>query len=135
VAISNHFQRVAKYSVYDSAYPERVDQAYVTFALAVRDAAITSAPSTLSELAIVLPRGWYRRQRALDVVVLGSFRRPPRVILQVARLLAPIYLESGILPIVQPVVTREWLKAEETESEPFARVRERGILAFTRALQ
>jgi hypothetical protein len=64
----------------------------------------------------------------------GSFRRPYSAKKQLAEALAPFCMETFILPIVKPILAKDWQIQSQQQGQIYREVCQTGTLVFSKSL-
>jgi len=125
------FSDFAKYSVPDDRLPPRMDKAALTFLRSIRQEISEVERTTVSDLYACHPSQWRRTPTRLELITFGTFRKFYPVVEALSEMLAPLYLEYGILPDIWPIVSPP---DRLLEKDVVPLLRRTGILVYTREM-
>ena len=122
------------FDLYLDRHPHQMLPIYQSMAHGVRTAMEQSGASTV-EHALMLPRQrWNRRAAAVEVLVLGTFRKQVPVILELAEVLAELYLELSVLPLLHPLTYRMWANLSDGDPRMYRRITRNAVRVYSRNL-
>jgi len=85
-------------------------------------------PPTINEVILHVTQTMIKRNASFDVYVYGSFRSRFRAIDEFADYLVPLYMRSGILPLVKPLTKSEWALHYQKKGPALLRISRSGWL-------
>jgi hypothetical protein len=117
------------FSTYAQALPDAIHDTYASYAYRLGDS-LYGAPTI--HQAILLPaRDWTVPSEYLNLYAFGTFRSPLRVIIMLAERLANPYRQTGILPIVDPILSRRWRHIVTTDGKLYRLIQQHGLLIYS----
>lgn len=120
----------APFDFYRQRFPSQMAPIYGRFVGHAHDRFQTSEPTAIEEIIVLPSRSWAIKSPSIEVLAFGSFRKSATTIMRLANILTPIYMEMNLLPIVRPVLRREWYLAELRQSPVFQKIRGLGFTAY-----
>ena len=121
-----------RFNVYADRLPERLHPEYASFIDSLQILESQEVPAVVTNLVVLPRRDWRERSEFLNLYAFGSFRSQVRTIMRLYPLLIEAYLQSGILPIVQPIPRHTWAGMVSSEAPTVRRLARKGLLAFAR---
>jgi hypothetical protein len=121
---------IPAFDIYAHRMPGGMWQPLQSFLSHTQDTVGTNRPRTVSSVVAYHPKDWQRKSSHVEFYVFGSFRSFFPAVEQVARILAPLFQEYSILPIITPIETRNWNEILATDGKPLMKIKRSGILVF-----
>ncbi len=115
------------YNVYYQKFPKRLDSG-LRNRLAVLQKMIQ--PNKRSSVSTVIVTEMTKDE--VTMYAFGSFRRPYSAKKQLAEALAPFCMETLMLPIVKPILAKDWQVQSQKRGQIYTEVQTQGILVFSK---
>lgn len=87
---------------------------------------------TLGALVCLPPTEWRRKSTYLDTFLLGSFRKQWPIVKKVSKVLAPVYVEFLVLPVLHPIPQKIWRLHVESKTSLWRELAREGVVVYLR---
>jgi hypothetical protein len=126
---------LAPYNVYNHKFPKRLTGNlgdYLTFLQKVIHTGKLTSVSTVIVTEITKDNVKNKTPISLTLYAFGSFRRQFAAMTQLAKVLAPFYLETLVLPVIKPIFLKDWQAVSQLQGQIYTEVQKPGILGFSK---
>lgn len=125
---------IVPYNVYSGLLPEPLDQGTQGYVELLSKTIHRDTPQSVTTIVVITPTGPQTRREppeSLNLYVFGKFRKHYSAMKQTAEALSILYSEIQILPLISPVLTKEWRSQERLQGPVYERIRKLGIIAYS----
>jgi hypothetical protein len=137
---ANNFEeqllKLAPYSVYNRKFPKHLDGTIRNYLPFLQE---TLSRGKLTSVSTVILMGFTKdddqsnpKPIAMTLYAFGSFRRPYSAKKQLATVLAPFCWEILILPIIKPILSKDWQTQSQHQGQIYTEVQKTGIIVFSK---
>lgn len=127
-------QENSRFDLYVDMVPEKISDRTLHFLLWLRDTLI-SADLVLSDVAAYTPSSWAWDINSLDLIVFATFESRIELIDELSEIIAPIYEELLVLPVLIPVQVGDWFAHVESETRLYRHISRKCIYVYSGELQ
>jgi len=122
------FWKRVPYNVYENKFPENLNDKMNHYVHLLSNA-LNNVPIEFVS-AVIMTDYMNQKAASINLYIFGHFKKPYAAITQIASVLTPVYSEIQILPIINPVLSQEWLIEKNAQGTIYHKICEEGILAF-----
>ena len=121
----------APFDLQQQEYPKRIREDILNFLYLVQKQLHQIESLTVTDLYALHPSQWYRFPTKIQMLTFGTYRKFFPLVELLSVILAPLYLEFGILPDLYPLFPD---RMKEYEKTILPSLKKAGILVFSREI-
>jgi len=118
----------ARFRYFDQIAPPRIPDQIIGLSQEVAFRVENEPPPTIREIILHATQTNIKRTGSIDFYIFGTFQSHFRAIDHFADYLIPLYLQSGILPLIKPLTIPEWLLHYQNKGPVLQRITKSGWL-------
>jgi len=129
--IDRRIVQTVPYNIYHDEWPGKINDSARNFIRWSSELLNQAKLETISTVVITNYTFRDYRPTYLYLYTFGNFRKHYTVLKKLSKLIAPVYMEVNILPIIKPVLSREWNIQENNDGRIYIKVHKQGVLAYS----
>jgi hypothetical protein len=129
--IDREIIQLAPYNLYQGKWPQYLTdttRGYINWAGRILN---EEKPKTISSVVVTNYRQLRYKPSHLNFYTFGTFKKHYSVMKLMAELLADVYIELNILPIIKPILVKEWHAQEKLAGRDYHDISKSGFVTYS----